>query len=154
MPVYMNFDMATLRNFTTKWGLLNRAREKSKAAEYIEKFSMKVPSADTPAAQLSGGNQQKLIMARWIYKNPRLFVVDEPTRGVDVKAKEEIHKLIYELVRQGNSVILISSEIEEIINMASRALVINGGAVVAELKGDMIREDQLMTLCVSKRETA
>jgi ribose transport system ATP-binding protein len=154
MPIYMNLDMATLKDFTSNIGLLNSGKEKEITRDYIKKLSIKAPNVETKSAQLSGGNQQKLIMARWIYKNPRLFVVDEPTRGVDVNAKEEIHNLLFELARQGNSVILISSEIEEIMNMSSRVLVINNGAIVAELSADEIIENKLMTLCVSDKESA
>ncbi|MCQ4771859.1 ATP-binding cassette domain-containing protein [Intestinimonas massiliensis] len=102
-----------------------------------------------PVDKLSGGNQQKVIMARWINKQPNLFILDEPTRGVDVNAKNAIHKLIKEFSEQGGSVILISSEIEEILNLSDRVLIVKDGTFVSEVAKRQMTKQVLMeqSLC-------
>lgn len=152
MPLYKNFSITKLSEFKNKIGLLNGNKEKIKMNEYIEKLKIAAPNSSVKAEQLSGGNQQKLVISRWIYKNPQLYIFDEPTRGVDVNAKSEIHQLIFDLVGQGSSVIMISSEIEEIINLSSRVLVIKDGSIIAEVMRKDINSDNLTKLCIGKED--
>ena len=91
-----------------------------------------------------------MIVSRWIYRKPEFFIFDEPTRGVDVKAKAEIHQQIIKLVEEGNSVILISSETEEIMSLASRVLVVSNGKIVAEIQDEEINTENLKRLCVNE----
>jgi ribose transport system ATP-binding protein len=94
--------------------------------------------------ELSGGNQQKVLLARWLAMNPKVLLLDEPTRGIDVGAKAEVQKLIDELADDGLAVLLISSDTEELIEGSDRVVVLKDGAVVAELTGDAVTEDRLM----------
>ena len=150
MPIYKNFTAATLRDFMNKLGLLIGKKEKQSMDEYIDKIKIAAPNASVNAENLSGGNQQKVIVSRWIYRKPEFFIFDEPTRGVDVKAKAEIHQQIINLVEEGNSVILISSETDEIMSLASRVLGVNNGKIIAEISGDEINTETLKKLCVNE----
>ena len=105
-----------------------------------------------PVETLSGGNQQKVVMARSIGKNPEIFFIDEPTRGVDVNAKSFIHKKILELAAQGSAVVMISSEIEENLNLCDRILIVRNGEITAEVKKGDINKQNLMDLCLGIKE--
>lgn len=150
MPLYKNFSMASLKRFANPLYLLKEHAEQEGMDEYIDKLNIAAPSSKVKASKLSGGNQQKVIISRWIFRNPEFYVFDEPTRGVDVNAKYELHQNILNLVAQGNSVILISSEIEEILNLSSRVLVVRNGEITDEVNKDDISADNLKMLCVGK----
>jgi ABC-type sugar transport system ATPase subunit len=117
----------------SRLGFVRRAREIEVAAEYIDKLGVRTPSAESVTAGLSGGNQQKLVLARWLAARSRVLLLDEPTRGVDVGAKAEIHALVDELVLQGHAVLLVSSELPEVLALSTRILVLHAGRVVGEL---------------------
>ena len=102
--------------------------------------------ADNPASALSGGNQQKIVLGKWIHRNPSLFILDEPTRGVDVGAKSEVHRMIIELAKQGSAVLLISSELPEILSLSDRILVITKGHVSGELAREEANQEKLLKL--------
>jgi len=152
MPLYKNVSAAVLDRYTSKIGLMKGAGERETMNEYIDLLKIKTPGPNVLAEQLSGGNQQKTIVARWLNKDSEIYVFDEPTRGVDVNAKSEIHQLIIDIAKRGNSVILISSEIEEILNLSSRVIVINEGEITASVEGDEINQNNLTALCVKKKE--
>jgi rhamnose transport system ATP-binding protein len=105
------------------------------ATKYIRQLQIKAESLDAPAHSLSGGNQQKVSLARWLATDPKLLILDEPTQGVDVGAKSEIHRLIRALAQQGVGVLLISSDLPEVLAMSDRIAVMRGGTVVAMLPG-------------------
>jgi rhamnose transport system ATP-binding protein len=105
------------------------------AEGYIRDLGIKASGPDAPASSLSGGNQQKVALARWLAAKPRVLILDEPTQGVDIGAKVEIHKLIRRLAARGLAVIMISSDLPEIIGMSNRIAVMRGGTIVAELPG-------------------
>src|SRR5262249_378228 len=111
-------------------GGLNFAREKKLAVEYTIRLGIKTPSIFAPAAELSGGNQQKVALARWLATDPRVLILDEPTQGIDVGAKSEIHRLMLNLAEAGMAIIMISSELPEILGMSDRIAVMRGGTVV------------------------
>ncbi|MDO4548957.1 MAG: ATP-binding cassette domain-containing protein, partial [Clostridia bacterium] len=111
---------------------------------YIDKLSIKTPSLEQQVRFLSGGNQQKVILARWLAANPKLIILDEPTRGIDVGAKQEIEKLILSFANRGISVIYITSEIPELIRNCDRVIVFKDGISVGELVGNEISEDNIM----------
>ena len=111
---------------------------------FITRLRIKVSSPEQRVAELSGGNQQKVLLARWLCLNPRLLLLDEPTRGIDVGAKAEVQKLIDELARDGLAVVLISSDLEELVEGADRVVVLRAGAVVGELAGDDVSEHAIM----------
>ncbi|EFB74820.1 sugar ABC transporter ATP-binding protein [Subdoligranulum variabile] len=119
---------------------LPRAKQEEIADRYIDLLQIKTASRETPIKQLSGGNQQKAILARWLATDPDFLILDEPTRGIDVGTKTEIQKLIVDLAAQGKSVMFISSEIEEMLRTCNRMAVLRDGAMVGELDGDLTQE--------------
>ena len=145
--IWENIAAPNLDSFK-KNGLLDFKPQKNAAEEFIKKLNIKTPSVNVKAEQLSGGNQQKVIMAKWLMRAPRLFLMDEPTRGIDVGAKAEIHNLIHELAANGTAVFVVSSEIEEISELSDRVLVINRGKITAEVDKEDIDKDLLMSYCV------
>ncbi|MGV8909701.1 MAG: sugar ABC transporter ATP-binding protein [Propionicimonas sp.] len=123
-----------------------RKRQDELAASYIEALNIKTPSADTPVRNLSGGNQQKVLLARWLAIAPRLLILDEPTRGIDVGAKAEIQKLVYSLAENGMSVLFISAELEEVLRLSNRIVVLRDRQKVADLLNDGLDVDDLLAL--------
>ncbi len=122
----------------------SRAQAEKFADEYIKLLNIKTASADTPIKSLSGGNQQKVILARWLLANPVYLILDEPTRGIDIGTKVEIQKLVLKLASEGKSVTFISSELDEMIRTCSRLVVMRDGKVVGELKGDDLNQNKIM----------
>ena len=131
LPVSSNLTLASLA-LVSRHGLLDRAAERATASRLVDALSVKTASLDTPVRQLSGGNQQKVSLGRWLVRTPDLLILDEPTQGVDVGAKAEIHRLIGDLAAQGMGVLLISSELLEVMGMSDRILVMRHGRLVAE----------------------
>ena len=122
--------------------------------KYIEALEIKTPSAEQLVKNLSGGNQQKVIVARWLASNPRFLILDEPTRGIDVGTKAEIQRLIIDLSREGMAILFISSELEEVTRCSDRVVVLRDRQKLAELVGDQIEESQIMHTIASKEVTA
>ena len=123
---------------------ISRAQAEAFADEYIKLLEIKTASADTPIKQLSGGNQQKVILARWLLTHPKYLILDEPTRGIDVGTKIEIQKLVLQLASEGKSVTFISSEIDEMLRTCSRLVVMRDRKVVGELSGDDLNQTKIM----------
>ena len=123
---------------------ISRAQAEAFADEYIKLLEIKTASADTPIKQLSGGNQQKVILARWLLTNPKYLILDEPTRGIDVGTKIEIQKLVLKLAGEGKSVTFISSEIDEMLRTCSRLMVMRDRKLVGELSGDDLNQTKVM----------
>ena len=117
---------------------------KSNNKEYIKKLNIKTASADTPIKSLSGGNQQKVILARWLLMHPEYLILDEPTRGIDVGTKVDIQKLVLELAGEGMSVTFISSETDEMLRTCSRLVVMRDRKTVGELSGDDLSQNKIM----------
>ena len=127
-----------------KCGVTNKKLEAEIADKYIERTKIKTPHRDQKVGNLSGGNQQKVVVSKWLNTVPDILIMDEPTRGIDVGAKREIYEIINELVAQGKGVILISSELPEVLGMSDRVLVMKDDAIVAELTGDDINAVEVM----------
>ena len=119
---------------------LSRAKQEEIADRYIELLQIKTASRETPIKQLSGGNQQKVILARWLATDPDFLILDEPTRGIDIGTKTEIQKLVIQLSQEGKSIIFISSEIEEMLRTCNRMAVLRDGEKVGELDGELTQE--------------
>jgi rhamnose transport system ATP-binding protein len=130
MSTAANTTLATLRAHA-RLGLLDERRERATAAEFVRRLGIKTPTLDAPVGNLSGGNQQKVALARWLAAGPTLLILDEPTQGVDVGAKAEIHRLMSELAGEGMAILMISSELPEVLGMSDRIAVMHGGTVVA-----------------------
>lgn len=124
-------------------------KQEELAAHYIKALRIKTPSAETPIQNLSGGNQQKVLLARWLCLQPKLIILDEPTRGIDVGAKAEIEKLVESLRREGMAVLFISSELEEVVRTSQRVVVLRDHRKVGELGGPEISEHQIMKMIAS-----
>ncbi|EDT08835.1 ABC transporter related [Paraburkholderia graminis C4D1M] len=128
----------------TKRGIVDVARQKEIVDGFIESLGIKLRSADQPIRELSGGNQQKVLLARWLATHPRLLLLDEPTRGIDVGAKADVAKIVRELRDSGLAVLLSASELEELTAVADRAVVIRDGQTVAQLDGAQMNEASIM----------
>lgn len=127
---------------------LDYSKQKQESGVFARKLNVKAPNVDYRLDQLSGGNQQKVIMAKWLMRQPKIFFLDEPTRGVDVGAKAEIHSMIHDLAKTGTTVLVVSSEIEEISTLCDRVMIINRGRIVAEVMKKDIDKETLMSHCV------
>lgn len=141
-------------DLVSNWGLFNRQKATSIVGEAASAMKIKAPSLDTLVSDLSGGNQQKVVLARWLARAPKLLILDEPTRGIDVGAKSEIYKLIDDLAARGIAILLISSEMPELIGLADRTLVMADGRVQAELTGDEITEEMILKYAMSDTASA
>ena len=125
--------------------LINERQEVEKVTHYVEAINIKTPSIKQTARNLSGGNQQKVVLAKWLYADAKVIIFDEPTRGIDIGAKEEIYKLMVQLARQGKYVLMISSDMPELIAMCDRVIVMKKGRIVCELGRDEISEESILT---------
>ena len=131
-----NTTFADLRSVATRFGVLRLAYERGKTKPLLSSLSVQPPVPSAKVVNLSGGNQQKVLFARWLFRNPRVLILDEPTRGVDVAARAAIHRLINNLAAEGAAVLLISSEIEEVLGLAHRVLVMRRGSITREFGAD------------------
>ena len=145
--VKWNLVMANFKRILTG-GLLNAKKEKVVAEASVESLNIKTPSVEQIAFNLSGGNQQKIVMGKWLNTEADIFIFDEPTRGIDVGSKYEIYLLINKLVDEGKSVIFISSELPEVLGMSDRVLVIKDGHISAELTGENITAQQFIKYAI------
>lgn len=141
-----NIIAASLRNYRAKTGLLNQQQITEVVDNGIRSLNTKTPSEMTAIENLSGGNQQKVILARWLATNPDIFILDEPTRGIDVGAKYEIYEIINRLAKQGKSVILISSEMSEILGLSDRIMVMCEGKISGFLSKEEATQEKVMDL--------
>lgn len=131
--ILKNMTLSSLDKYTNKLGVINQSKERQDAEENVKKLNIKTPGLDYLIDTLSGGNQQKVILAKWLNNKPQILILDEPTRGIDVGAKVEIYKLLNKLVSEGVVVIMISSELPEIMGMSDRILVMCEGEKVADI---------------------
>jgi ribose transport system ATP-binding protein len=113
--------------------------------EYVKRLNIRTPDARTRVLDLSGGNQQKVVLGKWFHTNGEIFIFDEPTHGIDVGSKQEIYQIMVDLLRQGKAIIMVSSDMPEVISMSDRVLVMRDGAIAAELSGDQITEENILT---------
>lgn len=145
MSVKNNLTLPILHKIS-KWLILRKDQEENIAKDCVQKFSIATPSFEKEIKYLSGGNQQKVILARWTNTNLKLLIMDEPTRGIDVGSKAEIYKLMRDLVNKGAAIIMISSELPEIIGMSDWVLVMHEGRIMGELKQSEASEERIMML--------
>ena len=138
-----NMTLAVLPALTSL-GIVSRAKQTAIVEKYMRRLGIKAASADQKMRELSGGNQQKVLLARWLCKNPKFLILDEPTRGIDIGAKGEIQSLINELANEGLGVLMISSELEELVEGSSRVVVMRDGELVAELRKPDISPDAII----------
>lgn len=146
LSVEENISLNSLSNFST-FGFIKQNSLSQLAQEYVDKLNIRLASLGQDVITLSGGNQQKVLLAKWLTRNPSILLLDEPTRGVDVGAKAEIYSLIAQLAQGGVAILMISSELPEIIGMSDRILVMNQGKLVAELPGGTTTQEEIMAHC-------
>ncbi len=144
--ILQNIALPNLDSFAAGKIFVNRKKEREQCTEIAKSLNVKAPTVDTLMYALSGGNQQKVILAKWMLRGPKVFIMDEPTRGIDVGAKYEIYKLITGMIKSGMSVIMISSELPELLGMCDRIYVMRGGRIVGELQKDQISSEAVMAL--------
>jgi len=150
MSIERNANLAILNRLTGGL-LMNRTAEARSAQEWTSRLQLKAHRLSDPASSLSGGNQQKVVLAKWLATNPSVLIVDEPTRGIDVGAKAEVHRTLAQLAAQGLAVLMISSDLPEVLGMADRILVMREGALVGELSREQGSEEAVMYLATGQR---
>lgn len=141
-----NINISLLARNSNRFGFVSRKKEEQIAGDGIRNFKIKTPSPEKKIVELSGGNQQKCIVARWISTNPKVLILDEPTKGIDVGAKSEFYQMICEFAKQGLGVILISSELPEVIGLSDRIIVMKGRKIVGEVSREEAAESRLLSL--------
>ena len=149
--VRQNISMSCI-DIISKFGVINTAKEKMIAQKHIDSLSIKTPSQITEVVSLSGGNQQKCVVGRWLEINPQILILDEPTRGIDVGTKYEIYLLMKKIAESGGSIIMISSELPEVLNMSNRVLTICDGKITGEFNPETITPDQIMECALGLEE--
>jgi len=153
MSIRENISLPSLGNFA-RFGLINRRHERTIAAEQVASLKIKTPTAETRVLNLSGGNQQKVVLGKWLALSPKVMILDEPTRGIDVGAKAEIYRLMRDLADKGAVILMISSDMEEILNVSDRVAVMHEGEISGVLERADCKEENVMQLAVGKKITA
>lgn len=149
LDVRENLSLSTLPQLS-RFGVINRRRERMAATASVRALRIRTPSLDVPVSRLSGGNQQKVVLGRWLKARPRVFVLEEPTRGIDVGAKVEVYRLMEELVAEGAAILLVSSELPEIMAMSDRILVLCRGRVAAEYPRDEATQEEVLDRAIER----
>ncbi len=151
MSVRENVSLAGLWRNRLKLGTLNRSKETEDTREMIDRLNIKTPNDRQVVRYLSGGNQQKVVLGKWLTMQPDILLMDEPTRGIDIGAKEEVYKLMESLARSGMAILFVSSELEEILGMSDRVLVMHEGQMTGELQRSELTEEAVMHLATGKK---
>ena len=149
LPIRENLSMAALRDFGR--ARIDLARERRAAADSVAAFGIRTPDPELPVSSLSGGNQQKVLLAKWLMARPRVLLVDEPTRGVDIGAKQEIYAILHDLAAAGSAILLISSELNEILGLCHRIAVLRAGRIAGILDGPTATDRAVMELAAVER---
>jgi ribose transport system ATP-binding protein len=150
LSIQQNISVTDFNSIAGRFGFINQEKENSNVQSLIEKLNIKTPSATTPVKNLSGGNQQKVALAKWLSIDSKVILIDEPTRGVDVGAKVEIYQLINEVAKKGVGVIVISSDMPEIMGIADRILVMHEGTIYGELSKEKFSEENILRYAIGK----
>ena len=149
MPIRANVSLANLRAVSNK-GLMQRTRETGAAQQAQKDLQIRLASVNQPVRELSGGNQQKVVLAKWLLREPQVLLLDEPTRGVDVGAKAEIHNLLKRMAAQGMAVLVVSSDLRELLNLCDRLLVLSKGALAGEVPRERFDEEAILAMAYSE----
>jgi ABC-type sugar transport system ATPase subunit len=152
LPVLENINLATLDK-QNRGGWMDRASLLRTAKEYVQALNIRTPHVQQKAMFPSGGNQQKIVLSKWLASKPKILILDEPTRGIDVGAKAEVHALMSELAQQGMGIIMISSELPEILGMSDRILVMHEGSVAGILDPAEATQERIMSLASGQADT-
>ena len=152
MTVRENVSLAVLKTLSNG-SIVNRSAERDLARRSIRQLNIRAYSTEQVVNKLSGGNQQKVVVSKWLASKPRVLIMDEPTRGIDVGAKAEIHRLMSELAQQGLAILMISSELPEVLGMSDRILVMRQGHIVAEFAREVATQENVATAMMSEAAT-
>ena len=152
MTARENITMGIHERITTLWSFISAVKEERVSDRYIEELQIKVESREQKVENLSGGNQQKVVIGKWLATEPEVLILDEPTRGIDVGAKAEVHRIISELADSGAGILLISSEMPEILHLSDRILVMHEGNVTAQLSREEATQESIMHAAVAGAE--
>lgn len=153
LPIFQNITLPSLGRMNAT-GFLNMAREFKLARDYTQRLDLRAASLDQDVGLLSGGNQQKVVIAKWLATKPRVIILDEPTKGIDIGSKAAVHEFMAELAAEGLAVIMVSSEIPEILGMSDRVIVMREGRIAAELKGPDMTPERLVRIAAGIPEAA
>lgn len=148
MPCQTNITLTDL-NEVSRNGFLQPAKEMAVAAKHVDELSIKTPSLDQWVRYLSGGNQQKIVIAKWLFRNTDVLIFDEPTRGIDVGAKYEIYLLLWELARRGKAIIIVSSDLPEMLGICHRMIVFSNGKITGELRREDFNQEEILSMAYS-----
>ena len=140
--------LSNLKKYENSFKVINKNKAKEDVDYYIKKMKIKTPNRDQLIKNLSGGNQQKVILAKWLMLSPEVLIIDEPTRGIDVGAKKEIYELLNELKAQGKAIIMISSDLPEVLGISDRIMVMSEGKISGELSRSEASQESIMKLAV------
>ena len=143
LGIDQNMALASIRRLS-RFGLIRRSSERALAVTWAQRLQLKFGRLKNAAATLSGGNQQKVVLGKWLARSPSLLIIDEPTRGIDVGTKAEVHRILDGLVADGMAILMISSELPEVLGMADRVIVLHEGRMTAELTRAQADEDSVM----------
>ena len=146
--VTSNVTLATLAKYVGKLGIIDGRSERRDAAGWRDKLNIKAENLSSSVGNLSGGNQQKVMLAKWLNASPRILIVDEPTRGIDIGAKAEVHAILRDLASRGVAILIISSDLPEVLSLADRVLVMREGRLVGEFSGEAVTEEDVMHLAL------
>lgn len=147
-PIFVNNSLANMDKVSNR-KIIDKDKEILAAKEYVEKLNTKTPTVMQNVENLSGGNQQKVLLGKWMFADPEIMILDEPTRGIDVGAKYEIYQIINRLVAEGKSVVLISSELTEVLGMSDRIYVMHEGRIIAEFNREEASQEVIMS-CIMR----
>lgn len=150
LDVKKNIELTTLKDMEMATGLLDGVKERNLSEKYINDLKIKTSSPEQIAGSLSGGNQQKIVLAKWLATQPDILLLDEPTRGIDIHAKNEIYKLIVELAEKGMGIIMVSSELPEILAVSDRVLVMSEGEITADFSAECVTEAEILKAAIPK----
>ena len=139
-----NITLGRLREFARGPGIISDVEEEEAAARLVDRLRIRCATVEQPVCELSGGNQQKVVIAKWLLADCDVLIFDEPTRGIDVGAKAEIYEIMNELAAQGDTIVMISSELPEIMAMSDRVLVMQGGRIRGELSREQATQERIM----------
>jgi rhamnose transport system ATP-binding protein len=154
MSITSNISLPMLHKYLSRFGLIQRRDEEVTAEQYRKRLAIRAPSIRQPVAMLSGGNQQKVMLSKWLNTHPRILILDEPTRGIDVGAKAEVHHIINELAEQGLGLILISSDMPEILAMSDRILVMREGRQMGIFSRQEATQEAILTAAMGQNDGA
>jgi rhamnose transport system ATP-binding protein len=153
MPIFQNVTLPSLAR-TSRRGFLRMAEEFRLAREYTSRLDLRAAALDQEVGQLSGGNQQKVVIAKWLATKPRVIILDEPTKGIDIGSKAAVHEFMAELAAQGLAIVMVSSEIPEILGMSDRVVVMREGRMVGEFPREGLTPEKLVRAAAGIREVA